>query len=158
MSHPKIKKGILKVLRKLIVKEMKQVCQKKTSSMLRKTSAEALKSFSWDDLLAELEKTAPVFCQILKECVNVKRRNGSAKRRFYSTDSATIIGVVAAILLRHHNEHLNLVQRIISILLYSGHAPKQVLFNYCFFYITIIITVHLDRFQAFTKTKNMPFS
>ena len=153
MSHPKIKKGILKVLRKLIVKEMKQVCQKKTSSMLRKTSAEALKSFSWDDLLAdlELEKTAPVFCQILKECVNVKRRNGSAKRRFYSTDSATIIGVVAAILLHHHNEHLNLVQRIISILLYSGHAPKQVLFNYCFFYITIIITVHLDRFSSVYK-------
>ena len=61
MSHPKIKKGILKVLGKLIVKEMKQVCQKKTSSMLRKTSAEALKSFSWDGPVSRIGKDCPSF-------------------------------------------------------------------------------------------------
>ena len=41
-----------------------------------------------------------------------------------------VIGMCAAILLCHHNSHMNLVQRIISTLLYSGHAPKQVCNSY----------------------------
>ena len=40
------------------------------------------------------------------------------------TDDA-IIGMCAAILLRHHNTHMNFVQRIISTLLYSGHACAE---------------------------------
>lgn len=38
----------------------------------------------------------------------------------------SIIGICAAILLRHHNPQMNLVLRIVSLLLYSGHAPKLV--------------------------------
>ena len=60
----------------------------------------------------------------------------------YAVDDTAVIGMCAAILLRHRNTHMNLVQRIISTLLYSGHAPKQVrklkfcesLYNYDFRY------------------------
>ena len=37
-----------------------------------------------------------------------------------------IIGLSAAILLRYRNHSMNLVQRILSVLLYNGHVSKQV--------------------------------
>ena len=53
-------------------------------------------------------------------------RKVSKRGTSYAVDDATVIGMCAAILLHHSNKHMNLVQRIISSLLYSGLAPKQV--------------------------------
>jgi hypothetical protein len=65
MSHPRIKKEVLKVVGREIRKDMQQVCSKNNPSMLREKSPEALKSFCWKDLQEELEKRAPVFSKIL---------------------------------------------------------------------------------------------
>ena len=92
------------------------------SSILRKRSPDAIKSFTWADFIQEMD---PVFCQILKECVHRKRSKPSKQGTSYAVDDAAVIGMSAAILLRHRNTHMNLVQRIISTLLYGGHAPKQ---------------------------------
>ena len=105
---------------------MINICSKKVSSMLRKSTAEAMKSFAWDDLTKELEDTSPVFYRILKECVDRKRRKVS-KRKTNTIDDTTVIGMCAALLLRHRNANMNLVQRIISVLLYSLSALKDCL-------------------------------
>ena len=38
----------------------------------------------------------------------------------------TVIGTCVAILLKHRNPKLSLLQKIISLVLYAGHASKQV--------------------------------
>ena len=126
VSHPRIRPFILKRVGKLIRKDMEQMCSVKVSSILRKRTPTAMKSFSWGELMKKLERFSPVFCQLLKECVHKKKRKVSKRGTSYAVDDATVIGMCAAILLRHRNLHMNLVQRIISTLLYSGHAPKQV--------------------------------
>ena len=129
VKHRRIRECIVRELGKLIRKDMKKICSKKVSSMLRKSTAEAMKSFAWADFTKELEDTSPIFYRILKECVDRKRRKVS-KRKTNTIDDTTVIGMCAALLLRHRNANMNLVQRIISVLLYSGHAPKKVVIYY----------------------------
>ena len=105
---------------------MDNVCSKKASSLLRKHTPDAIRSFTWGDLAQELEQQSPIFYQVLKDCVHRKRRKVSARGVSYRVNDNAVIGTCAAILLHHHNTHMNLVQRIVSTLLYGGHAPKQV--------------------------------
>ena len=51
--------------------------------------------------------------------------------RSYRPSNSAILGVCAALLLRHRNHNLNAVQRIISIILHGGHAAKWVLLCNC---------------------------
>ena len=124
MFHAQIKKHILKEVGKVLQRDIKRACQIKTASLLRKRSAEDMCSFSWASLLGELKKNAPVFVKLLTDCV-VRKRKIEGKRSHCASDDA-IVGVCASILLRHRNQEMNLIQRIISMLLYSNHAPVQV--------------------------------
>jgi len=90
-------------------------------------------------LLSELQLNAPTLYRVLQGCVSVKRlewvmkkgeRKGMVARSYRPSNSA-ILGDCAALLLRHRNHNLNAVQRIISIILYGGHAAKQVLLCNC---------------------------
>ena len=132
MNHRRIREFILRQVGKLIRKDMEHLCSTKAPSMLRKRTVEAMKSFCWEDFLKELEATSPTFYRLLRDCVFRKRRKASKHAKSYAVNDSAVIGMCAAILLRHRNSNMNLVQRIISTLLYSGHAPKQV-------YIRIIL-------------------
>ena len=131
VNHRRIREYVLRQLGRLIRKDMEHMCSTKKPSMLRKGSLEAMKSFCWEDLVKELENSSPLFCQLLRECVTRKRRKASKRGRSYAVNDSAVIGVCAAILLHHRNANMNLVQRIVSALLYSGHAPKQVIRNTC---------------------------
>ena len=107
---------------------MECVCSSRFPSMSRKRTPDAMKSFSWGNLANELKEVLPVFYQVLTECVQKKRRKTKSSHKCASSvvDDSTVVGMCAAILLGHRNKNLNLVQRIMSSLLYSGHALKQV--------------------------------
>lgn len=87
-------------------------------------------------IISELHTTAPTLLRVLEGCVNVKRRvrrecrgHGRRKKKVQkarTSSNSSIIGICTAILLRHHNKNMNLVQRIISVILHCGHAAKQV--------------------------------
>ena len=84
-----------------------------------------LANFSWDDLASELKNRAPVLHTFLTTCVDVKRRRKTSKTT-YRTSNAAVLGVCASILLRHKNQHMNVLQHIVSLILHRGHAGKQV--------------------------------
>ena len=75
--------------------------------------------------MAELEKRAPVLHKLLSACVDARRRKRPFKSTYRSSNAAAI-GISAAILLRHRNQHMNALQHIISLILHCGHAGKQV--------------------------------
>ncbi len=129
MKDRKMKTHIVDILAKRVQKEMAVMCSKKTSSTLRSAKPEALENFSWDTLVAEVETHAPTLLQVLRGIADVKHRvRKGSKPKLKSTrpSNTAVVGVCAAILLRHGNVHTNLLQKMVSLLLSGGHASKQV--------------------------------
>ena len=90
-------------------------------TMLKNSNPSALEEFSWKKLLDELRETAPVTTSLLTNSVTCLRLSRSKK---VNTDA--IVGLCCGLLARARSQKLNLVQRLISVLLYGGHATKQV--------------------------------
>ena len=63
---------MLSIVTKDIQKEMTPLCARKTGSILRQSSIQAISSFSWEAVTEELQRVAPTLHTILKECVDVK--------------------------------------------------------------------------------------
>ena len=63
MSHPRMRPFILKRVGRLIRKDMERMCSLEVSSVL---TPDAMKSFSWGDLMGELERFSPVFLSVAK--------------------------------------------------------------------------------------------
>ena len=131
MKDTRIRKRVIERMGKLMSKELTQLASLKANSMLRDQSCNTLAGFSWHSLLQELEKETPVTLSLLKQCVHIKRcshkgqeKGGRKARRLPNEEVA--IGMCFAILMRTRSQRMNLVQRLISLLLYGGHAPKQV--------------------------------
>lgn len=90
--------------------------------------SDKLQNFRWDDIVTELKSRAPVLHAFLSMCVDVKRRQRAFKTT-HRISNAAAMGVCASVLLRHKNQHLNVLQHIVSLILHRGHAGKQVCFN-----------------------------
>ena len=59
----------------------------------------------------------------MKETRNIPAAKGPKEDQ---GQTPSILGVCASILLRHKNVHMNALQRIISLVLHTGHSAKQV--------------------------------
>ena len=133
MRNPKTRDHCLNTLEKDIQKELTCVVSlKKGTSCLRYKSLQALQSFTWEKLHRELKVKAPTLHQVLMGCINVRQRERVRKgphRKSTRVHKHAVLGICAAILLRHRNQNLNLVQRLLSLILNSGHAGKQVCFG-----------------------------
>ena len=71
---------------------------------------ESVNRFSWDLLAKELESKAPTLYGVLSICVDVRRRKRKTKTSKQKSSSNTaMLGVCAAILLRHRNQEMNLL-------------------------------------------------
>ena len=79
-----------------------------------------------------VRESVPACVRVCKE--RTRKKGGGIRPK----DSA-VLGICAALLLRHRNHHLNLVQRIMSLILHCGHAGKQVRFS------TVCINSHLHK-------------
>lgn len=120
-----MREQVLNIVVKIIRSEINQMCSFEVSSVLRKLSAEVLQRFDWSKLMNEFEQHAPVFIKILGGCVCKKASSKKVSRQPRYNEKA-IISICAAIILRYRNQRMNLVQRIVSVLMYCGHAQKSV--------------------------------
>ena len=135
MGDQKIRTHVLTILGREIRKELKRMCAITKPSMLRASTPEALASFNWNKLESELESRAPSLFSVLRSATVVNVPPSKARKKTYRVKQSQVIGICAAILLRHRNQSMNLVQRILSVLLYNGCASKQV--NMCSIVIRI---------------------
>ena len=131
MKDSGIRRKVVERMGRLLSKELTHLASQKAGSMLRDRSCQALEHFSWQDLLKQLEKETPVTLSLLKQCAHIKRRQhklqgkgGRSSRRMPNEEAA--VGMCVAVLMRARSQRMNLVQRLISMLLYGSHAPKQV--------------------------------
>ena len=107
-------------LGEVLHKELLVTCASRSNSIYHKKSTASLLSFSWSKLYEDLRQTSPILSIIMEKCVN-KNRNQPIERSKH-----IIIAMAAGILLRSCSQRANIIQRVIGILLYASHAPKQV--------------------------------
>lgn len=117
LKDESIKRHILKNICMELAEEIRNMASDKVQSTLQSQKVNDVKEFRWDTLLTELTKHAPVLKTILK---------AATKSRKPRVNTDAVIGMFAAILLCHRNSKMNLVQKIISLILYCGHTSKQV--------------------------------
>ena len=124
MKDRKMTDKVLQILARRTQKEMSAMCSKKKPSVLRGTEADDLLLFSWEKLEAETQAVAPTVHQILRGMVEVKRRvrTSCATKHNYRPSNVAVFGMCVAISLRHKNTHMNILQKIVSLILSGGHA------------------------------------
>jgi len=134
-----------KLLTDAVVRKMQLQCEvlvsTKFNSILRRKGKEDLLNFSWDALLQEWEKQAPIFFNFLKSSVSTP-----AVKNAQPIADKTIAPVcmAGAILLKTRSQSMSALQRIVSMLLNAGHVSKQVTWEKC-----IHIQRQYDELNAF---------
>ena len=117
LKDGKMRKHVINEVGRMLHKEIVSICSDTHLSLLENKSNEAMKSFSWEKLVAEFVSKTPILISLLKWCTKTKKSRANAN---------IAIGLVVAILCRFRRPKYSLVQRIVSLILYSGHASKQV--------------------------------
>lgn len=106
---------IVKHLGKIIKGELRNLC---SSSILLNKDRKALSTFNWDDIIQECQCKSPVLYGLFEYCLP----------KAMGLDSQVIVGTCICVLAKARRSSASLLQRIVSLILYQGHAGKQVSF------------------------------
>ena len=113
VSNVIIRSYIIKHLGRIIKMELKSLC---SSSILLNKDKEVLSTFNWERLTHDFKMKSPLLYALLESCLP----------KFISLDSEAIVGSCICILAKSRRYSASLLQRIVSLVLYQGHAGKQV--------------------------------
>ena len=105
------------ILGNMIHKEVRTIASKKVESTLLFKSKNCITNFKWATVHGEMVSHAPLLCKILI---------AATKTRAERQNQAAVIGICFAVIMKQRNPTLNLLQKIISLILYSGHSSKLV--------------------------------
>ena len=109
LKDHRVKKYVTKGFGTLLRKEISRLCSDDGGI----TNLAELK---WNDVLHSMTLHAPTLLALLQSCSKTRRprKNQSA-----------IIGVLASILCKHRRPS-SILQKVVSLILYTGHASKKV--------------------------------
>lgn len=102
-----ISKEVLERLGMVIPKQLNIMCRRSSTCVLGEKSKDIVATFSWDKLIKR---------KLLQ--------HQWWKKRLPNTD--VLVSIVVAIILRIGSQKLNFIQRIVSVVLYAGHASKRI--------------------------------
>ena len=105
---------MLRKIGSVLKEEIKRMCAHKTRSKFRAGSFNTIQNFKWIELLDDLKMHTPILFNILHACTDTKFNSGAT------------ICVCAGILFKFHFSHVNLIQKMISVILHAGHCGKKV--------------------------------
>ena len=141
---------IVRVVGKELAKELKQACL--VDSILRSRDPKTIESFTWNKLLTKLQSTCPLTLALLKNCTT-SFRSAKAKRGPQSVNTDMVVAMCCSILLRARTRGMNIVQRLVSVLLYGGHASKQVYLRAIFFHVPL--NYFVLNMQTYTRLQKL---
>lgn len=113
------KLAIVRVMGEVLRKEIAGICSDDFNSITRLKSKHSLKDFKTviSSILDELKGKAPTLLSLFRSCMKTKR-----PRR----NTEVVIAVLASVICKHRRPSSCIIQRIISLILYTGHSSKQV--------------------------------
>lgn len=115
VNSPRMCGSVIRKLATKIKAEMKSISSNDHDSILRDT-IEAVKHFHWDTVMLELLKKVPTLMNLLKQLVN------------RPAEKKPLLCFIASQLLKSRHQHMGLVQRAVSIMMYGNGTSKQVSF------------------------------
>ena len=121
---------MLSEIGKIVQKEIKKLCSNNYHSIIREHSPTALEYYSWRTIILEVMHKAPTLYTIIDKCLMSSNES-----------SRHLLCVVASVVLKSRNPHMCMVQAMVSILMYAGHAGKQV----CLCTILLMYSPHAHR-------------
>ena len=101
---------------RIFLQETKRSYNLCSNSVLLNKDREALSRFSWDDITQELKLKSPLLHAMLESCLP----------KAMGLDIQVIIGTCICVLAKSRRSSASLLQRVVSLILYQGHAGKQV--------------------------------
>lgn len=104
-------------LAQIVRREVQTLCSDTFASVFRERSQESMEHFSWDILLSELQIAAPISTRMLQACMTTKQ----------AATATPVLVMFMAMLLKYRNSKMNMVQAMVSLILYAGHAGKKVM-------------------------------
>ncbi len=106
---------------RLLRDDVRKMCSDYVHSILSDRNSDSLKNFQWSSVMKEMQKHAPYLVNILLSCTKTKvPRN----------NRVSTICLCAAILFKFRYLRMNVVQKIITLILYTGHCEKQVYYMF----------------------------
>ena len=115
MSYVSSRVLVLSEIGKIVQKEIKELCSNNYHSIIREHSPTALECFSWRTITLEVMQKAPTLYAIIEKCLMSSNES-----------SRHLLCVFVSVVLKSRNPHMCMVQAMVSILMYAGHAGKQV--------------------------------
>ena len=112
LESPRVLRSITAKLVLKIREEMKHLSSTDQDSVLRDFT-EAVKCFHWETVRLELVRSVPTLMTILSQLVGP------------STKHYPLLCLLASMILKSRHQHLGLVQRAVSVMLYGNGTAKQ---------------------------------
>lgn len=145
LQDPKMRKHVVDEVGRIIHQEIMTLCSESSTSILNDKSNQILKCFTWKKLVPEFEKNTPILLTLLKWCCKTRKERPNANN---------FIAFIVSLLCRHRRPKYSLIQRIVSLILYSGHASKKVRWHNSLGVIDFNIPFHTDL-QSFKQVESM---
>ena len=123
-SWPWIVKGVGKVL----LSKLKHLCSIKVNFVLRRKDNESIKRFPWEIIVNEVVKNCPTHTALLLSCTTT-RKSTLMNQKF-------IVVVIVSILSKFKCSAMSLFQKMVSMILYAGHAGNKVQLDYILYFIS----------------------
>ena len=155
VKDERIQLKVINLLSTTLGKEMKKLCSKRVNSLLRRKDCISLQEFNIHDIVNEMKVHAPSVLTLLRGCLQGRNRSRTNKTKSRVFDEDLVVGVCCAILLRGRSQRMSLLQRVISLILYCGHASKRV---------SVYVTIMLDwlatviDLQVYTRLQKLCLS
>ena len=101
----------------MVHSEVQGLCSDRVDSTLKHHSRDELITFQWSNIYDELQQHTPILLEILLTATATRcpRPNREA-----------LISMCAAMICKLHRPQMSIAQKTLSLILYSGHASKQV--------------------------------
>ena len=110
---------IVKVVGEMLHKEVACLCSDDLNSIMKQKDVNCYKKFDMiiEKINGEIELVAPILFSLLQSCLKTRRPR---------TNTRELVAVIVSILCKHRRPEVCLLQKIFSLILYVGHASKQV--------------------------------
>ena len=119
LRDPDCRKHVVAGIGRVLRSELAVMCSKSFGSILHSNFPENLKSFNWDQVIAEMQACTPTLLHLLQSCMRTRRG-------FYKHKQRSFIGFCVRIMCKYRCPKMSLFQKMISLVLYAGHSSKQV--------------------------------
>ena len=118
MKRAAIKNAIVVSMGRILQNEVAAICSDNFESILRLKTKDSVKDINHiiSTIKKELNRKAPTLLSLLQWCLKKKVRSNSDE----------LIATIVSIMCKHRRPSACIIQRVISLIQYSGHSSKQV--------------------------------